>query len=70
MKTREMLDLLNSESYPLSLIAAQSGVSYMKLFRYCRRNGKLSPDEKAKLWRFAIVQPIISEAISAELDDE
>lgn len=70
MKTRDMIAMLNDESYPLSLIATQSGVSYMKLFRYCRRDGKLSPDEKAKLWRFAIVQPIIADAITAELDDE
>ena len=69
MKTREMLDRLTGASYPMKLVAAQSGVSYMKLFRYYRRGGKLTPDEKARLWRFAIMQPVISDALDIEMEE-
>lgn len=70
MKTRDMLTVLQDSKYPLPLVAAQSGVSYMKLYRYCRKGGALSPDEKAKVWRFAIMQPVVSSALSIELEEE
>lgn len=70
MKTRQMLDLLTDAGYPMKLLAAQSGVSYMKLFRYIRKHGGLSPDEKARLWRFAIMQPIIAEALDIEIEED
>lgn len=70
MRTREMMALLEDASYPMKLVAAQSGVSYMKVFRYIRRDGKLTPDEKARLWRFAIMQPVVSEALNVEIGEE
>lgn len=69
MRTREMMALLEDASYPMKLVAAQSGVSYMKVFRYIRRDGKLTPDEKARLWRFAIMQPVVSEALNVEIEE-
>lgn len=69
MRTREMMELLEDASYPMKLVAAQAGVSYMKVFRYMRRDGKLTPDEKARLWRFAIMQPVVSEALNVEIEE-
>lgn len=70
MKTREMLTILTNAAYPLKLVAAQSGVSYMKVFRYFKNDGGLSPDEKAKIWKFAIMQPVISDALDSDIQEE
>jgi len=69
MKTREMMALLESASYPMKLVAMQSGVSYMKVFRYMRRDGKLTPDEKSKLWRFGKMQPVVEKALMIEVEE-
>lgn len=69
MRTREMMALLEGANYPMKLVAVQAGVSYMKVFRYIRRDGKLTPDEKARLWRFAIMQPVVSEALNVEIEE-
>lgn len=70
MKTREMIALLTGSKYPMNMIAEQAGVGYFRLYRYMKNTGKLSPDEKAKLWRFAIMQPLISEALAIEIYEE
>lgn len=67
MKTQTMINLLLDAGYSMRLVATQSRVSYMKLFRYVKREGKLTPDEKAKLWRFGIMQPIVSDAMESDI---
>lgn len=69
MKTKEMIALLLDAGYSMRLLATQSRVSYMKLFRYVKRDGGLSPDEKAKLWRFGIAQPIVSDAMDSDIQE-
>ena len=69
MKTKQMIALLTDAGYSLKLISTQSKVSYMKLFRYVRRDGALTPDEKAKIWRFGIAQPIISDALESDIQE-
>jgi hypothetical protein len=69
MKTREMLETMAGAGYPIKLVAAQSGVSYMRVFRYLRRGGALSPDDKARLWRFAVMQPPIAAALDIEIEE-
>lgn len=69
MKTKQMIALLTDAGYSLKLLSTQSKVSYMKLFRYVRRDGKLTPDEKAKLWRFGIAQPIVSDALENDIQE-
>lgn len=70
MRTRQMMQLLTDAGYPMKLVAAQSGVSYMKLFRYVKRDGKLTPDDKARLWRFGIMQPVVAEPLDIEIQEE
>lgn len=70
MRTKEMLGLLSEAGYPMKLVAAQSGVSYMKLFRYVRRNGKLTPGDKARLWKFGITQPAVAEPLDIEIQED
>lgn len=69
MKTKEMLRKLTGAGYPTKLVASQSGVSYMKLFRYCRGEAKMTPDEKSRIWRFAILQPVIADALNIEMQE-
>lgn len=69
MKTKQMIALLTDAGYSLKLLSTQSKVSYMKLFRYVRRDGSLTPDEKAKLWRFGIAQPIVSDALENDIQE-
>lgn len=69
MKTKQMINLLTEAGYSLRLLSSQSNVSYMKLFRYVRAGGALSPDEKAKLWRFGIMQPVISDAMENDIQE-
>lgn len=70
MRTRQMMQLLTDAGYPMKLVAAQSGVSYMKLFRYVRRDGKLSPGDKARLWKFGITQPAVAEPLDIEIQED
>jgi len=70
MKTREMLALLTANKYPMNMIAEQAGVGYFRLYRYIKGTAAMSPDEKAKLWRFAIMQPLISEALAIEIEED
>lgn len=69
MKTKEMINLLIDAGYSMRLLATQSRISYMKLFRYVKREGALSPDEKAKVWRFGIAQPIVSDAMESDIQE-
>lgn len=69
MKTRDMLDILLAAGYPLSLIASQSGVSYMKLYRYAKGSHKMSPDDKARIWRFGKMQPAVELALGIEVEE-
>lgn len=57
MTTKEMLQFMKEEGYPLTLMAAQSGISYFALYRHLNKGGELSNDEKAAVWRFAMCQP-------------
>lgn len=70
MKTKEMISLLVETGYSMRLLAAQSRISYMKLFRYMQRDGSLSPDEKSKLWRFGITQQVVSDALAIDIHEE
>lgn len=69
MKTREMLAILTDAGYPLSLVASQSGVSYMKLYRYVKADGAMTPDEKALVWRFGKMQPAVELALGIEIKE-
>ncbi len=69
MKTREMVRLLLSAKYPIKLMAEQSGIGYYRLYRYSRCEGaSLSLEDKTKLWKFARRQPIVEDALQAEID--
>jgi methylphosphotriester-DNA--protein-cysteine methyltransferase len=70
MKTKYMLELLKTAGYPLSLVAAQAGVSYMKAHRYVKGEGRLTYEEKARLWRFGKAQPVVEEALGIEIEEE
>lgn len=59
--TLEMLQILEDSGYPLTLIAKQAGVSYMKLFRFFTGVGHLTDAEHDKVKKFCIVQPLLSE---------
>lgn len=57
--TKTLIELLEAADYPLRFIARQANVPYMKLYRYKRSEYTLTPDEEARIRRFAIVQPCI-----------
>jgi len=59
MTTKEMLQFMKEQGYPLTLMATQSGVSYFGLYRHLNKGGVLSSDEKAAVWRFAMCQPAL-----------
>lgn len=59
MTTKEMLQFMKDQGYPLTLLATQSGVSYYKLYRHQQGGGALTDDEKAAVWRFAMCQPAL-----------
>lgn len=69
MKTKEMLTILQGAGYPLSLVASQSGISYMKLYRYVKGSHALSYDDKARLWRFGKMQPAVEVALGIEVEE-
>lgn len=69
MKTRDMIETLTDAGYPLSLIASQSGVSYMKLYRYVKKSGDMTPDDKALVWRFGKMQPAVEVALGIEIEE-
>lgn len=66
MTTREMLIFMKEQGYSLRLLAAQSSVSYFKLYRHmadAQRGRNLSYADKAAVWRFALVQPVLFERL-------
>lgn len=62
--TRELVEALERNGYPLRFIAAQAGVSYMKLYRSKVSTAVLSVEDEARIRRFAIVQPCIMDGVS------
>lgn len=70
MKTKHMLELLKSAGYPLSLVAGQAGVSYMKTHRYLKGTHPLTYDEKARLWKFGKAQPVVEDALGIEIEED
>ncbi len=62
--TLELVEALERNGYPLRFIAAQAGVSYMKLYRSKASAAVLSVEDAAKIRRFAIVQPCIMDGAS------
>ena len=59
MTTKDMLNFMKDQGYPLTLMAGQSGVDYFALYRHLNKGGALSSDEKAAVWRFAMCQPAL-----------
>ena len=57
MHTKEAIAVLIDQGYPLRLIARQSGVPYMKLYRYYAEGKNLSEQDQARVRVFAYVQP-------------
>lgn len=69
MRTKEMISILTEAGYPLSLIASQSGISYMKLYRYVKGTHTMTPDDKALVWRFGKMQPAVEVALGIEIQE-
>lgn len=63
MTTKEMLQFMKDQGYPLTLLATQSGVGYYKLYRHQQSGGALTEDEKAAVWRFAMCQPALERKV-------
>jgi hypothetical protein len=61
--TLELVEALERNGYPLRFIAAQAGVSYMKLYRFKRSEYTLTGEEEARVRAFAVVQPCIMGAM-------
>lgn len=57
MTTKEMLQFMKEEGYPLTLMAAQSGVDYFALYRHLNNGKSLTMGQKAAVWRFGMCQP-------------
>lgn len=57
MQTIEIINRLRSEKFSILLISKQTGVSYMRLYRYANGLGELSELEHAAVRSFAFVQP-------------
>lgn len=57
MNVKEILTKLQDEKYPLALIAVQTGVPYMRIYRHDRDGAALTEEEQAKIKAFAYVQP-------------
>lgn len=63
MTTHQMLKFMKDQGYPLTLLSAQSGVGYYKLYRHQQAGGALTNEEKAAVWRFAMCQPALEERL-------
>lgn len=63
MTTKEMLQFMKDEGYPLTLMATQSGVDYFALYRHLNKGKSLSSDQKAAVWRFGMCQPALEAKI-------
>lgn len=57
MDTLNMVKLLVDNGYSLNLIAKQTGMAYMDLYRSLNQGRKLREEEAAAIRKFAIVQP-------------
>lgn len=57
--TRELVEALEKQGYPLRFIATQAGVNYTRLYRFMESDGVLNDEDAARVRRFAIVQPCI-----------
>lgn len=58
MDIRDVLEKLEGNGYSLALVAKQSGVSYMRLYRFYKQDmAALSDTEQANIKAFAFVQP-------------
>ena len=60
MTTLEILAKLQAEGYSLAIIAKQSGVPYMRLYRYFNTGAALTDEQRAAIKSFALVQPCFS----------
>jgi len=68
MTTREMLTFMVGHGYTVKLLAEQAGVSYYKAYRHYTGKGRgtrLNHADKAALWRFALLQPVLSDHLYA-----
>jgi len=70
MNTKNIIAKLIKSGYPLRLIASQTGVSYMKLYRFYSEEKKLSEPEQAKIKAFAYMQPVFTRIIERQNDDK
>lgn len=61
MSSSEIIQRLSDAGYSMTLIAKQSDISYMRLYRSMNGNVTLSDNEAARLRRFALVQPCMIE---------
>lgn len=57
MDTRELLEILQGEGYSLRLIATQTDVAYMRLYRFLNTASLLTDYEHDRVKQFALVQP-------------
>lgn len=57
MGTQEIIQKLQQEKYTISIISRQSGVPYMRIYRYMNSGGAMSEGEQAAIRAFALVQP-------------
>ena len=57
MNTKEITQKLRKEGYTLSVIARQSGIPYMRLYRHIISGAAMCEREQAAVRAFALVQP-------------
>lgn len=70
MTTREMLQLLKGEGYPIKVLARQAGVQYLRVHRHVNGSSVLSDDDKAALWCVGRQMPTVECALLHELADD
>lgn len=57
METVEIIEKLKKEGYTLHVIAKQSGVAYMRIYRHFNDGARLDDAEHSAIKAFAFVQP-------------
>ena len=62
MKTREIISTLKAAGYSLQLVASQSGVNYLRLYRAMNGGAPLREHEIEAIERFAMAQPCMEGA--------
>ena len=61
MNTREAVERLIENGYPLGFIAKMCGMPYMHLYRSTNQGRPFTTEEEIKIKRFAVGQPCMEE---------